>query len=558
MQIGGSFVSERESMSFDVVIVGAGVAGLSAAIRLKQCALARGDEVSIVVLEKGSEIGAHVLSGAIIDPVGLDQLLPDWRTLGAPLQTRVASEWLSVLTARKSLDIPAFVLPRVTRHDHCYVGSLGALTKWLGEQAALLGVEIFPGFAAAECLYDEAGALKGVATPDQGLDRQGQPTSGFMRGVELLGRTVIIAEGARGSLAGQLIKRFRLDEGCSPTKYALGLKELWQIPADLHRAGHVRHLTGWPLPRGVGGGGFVYHYGDNLVSLGLVVHADYKDPALSPYDLLQRLKTHPSLKSVLTGGKRIGYGARTLSVGGFDALPQAVFPGGMLIGCAAGLFDMARLKGVHNAILSGIAAAQCCMESLQENSSVDELKSRYQATLERVGVVKELRAARKVKPLLARYGPYAGGGLALLDLWSQQIFKKSLPVSRLRGQSDRLMMRRGGGSPPPVPSWDGILSFDKPSSLGLAGVFHDENQPPHLVFRNPERQLQNVHEYSLEPAQYYCPAGVYELRDNEQSSPYIHISSSNCLHCKMCDIKDPANNLKWTMPPSGGPTYVDM
>ena len=545
-------------MSYDVVIVGAGVAGLSAAIRLKQWASEHEQPLDVVVLEKGVEVGAHILSGAIIDPIGLDRLLPDWRKLGAPLKISVCDERLSFLSATKSINIPSKLLPRVVHHKECYVGSLGALTKWLGEQALSLGVEIFPGFAAAHCLYDEKGALKGVATPDQGLDKDGNPTSSFMRGVEILGRTTLIAEGARGFLAGQLIKRFHLDEGCSPAKYALGLKEVWQVPAELHRPGHVRHMTGWPLPRGVGGGGFLYHAGDNLVSLGMVVHADYKDPALSPFDLLQTLKTHPSIKPLLEGGKRIGYGARTLSVGGIDAMPQAVFPGGMLIGCSAGLFNMARLKGVHNAMLSGIAAAECCFASMGEGEHRTDMKICYQTALEQMGVLSELRAAANVKPLLARFGPLLGGGLAALDLWISQIFKKSLPINLAWAKSDRALMGTDSPSQSIEQSYDGQLTFDKPSSLRLAGVFHDENQPAHLIFRDPAKQLRNVQHLALEPAQYYCPAGVYELRKDEHSNAYIDISPSNCLHCKMCDIKDPANNLIWTMPPSGGPTYVDM
>ena len=351
---------KRETMSYDVVIVGAGVAGLSAAIRLRQWAIEHELDVSVVVLEKAAQVGAHILSGAIIDPVGLDQLLPDWRLMGAPLLTKVSDEQLSILTGQKSWPVPNFVLPAQMKHQDCYVGSLGALTRWLAEQAEKLGVEVYPGFAGAELLFDGQGALKGIATPDQGLDEDGQPTSSFVAGMELHGRITLVAEGARGFLAGQLIKHFHLDEGRSPAKYALGLKELWKVPSDLHRAGQVRHLVGWPFPRGAGGGGFLYHYAEDLVSVGLVVHADYQDPSLSPDDLFQTFKTHPAIRPLLEKGTRIGYGARVLSVGGEASLPKAVFPGGMLIGCAAGLFDMARLKGVDHAMLSGMVAAECC------------------------------------------------------------------------------------------------------------------------------------------------------------------------------------------------------
>ena len=545
-------------MSFDVVIVGAGVAGLSAAIRLRQWSIEHEFDVSVVVLEKGAQVGAHILSGAIIDPVGLDQLLPQWRSMGAPLLTKVTNEQLSILSAHKNWVVPSFLLPRVMKQQNCYVGSLGALTSWLAKQAEVLGVEIYPGFAGAELLFDEQGGLKGVATPDQGLDEQGRPSDAFVPGMELHGRFTLVAEGARGFLAGQLIKHFHLHEGRVPAKYALGLKELWQVPGELHRAGEVRHMVGWPLPHRVGGGGFLYHYGDNLVSVGLVVHADYQDPALSPDDLFQSFKTHPSLRPLLAKGTRVGYGARVLSVGGEAAMPKAVFPGGMLIGCAAGLFDMARLKGVHNAMLSGMVAAECCFQQLGDGERPGDLALCYQTALAEKEIFAKLHAARNVKPLLSRFGLFVGGALSIMDLWIGSLFGKSIPVSLRHGSSDRGALKgRGRVRHQPIDP-DGVVSFDRSTSLALSGVSHDEAQPPHLHFRDPKKQLENLHQFGLEPAQFYCPAKVYEIRQNTQGEAYLHISSSNCLHCKMCDLKDPADNIIWDIPPSGGPIYVDM
>jgi electron-transferring-flavoprotein dehydrogenase len=555
-------MSERESMSFDVVIVGAGVAGLSVAIRLKQLSLENGHEISVVVLEKAVEVGAHVLSGAIIDPVGLDQLLPDWRENAAPLATKVCEEQLSLLTKTASIAVPSLFIPRLMKHQNCYVGSLGALTRWLGEQAASMGVEIYPGFAASELLYDEDGALKGVATPDQGLDSNNQPTDAFMRGMELLGRYTLIAEGARGYLAQQLIQQFDLDKGRSSAKYGLGIKELWQVPADLHRPGRVEHMVGWPLSSKATGGGFLYHYGDNLVSIGLVVHADYTNPALSPFDLFQTFKTHPSIRSLLEDGKRIGYGARAISEGGLQSVPRLAFAGGALIGCSAGLMNLPRLKGSHNAILSAMLAAQSCFEALQEGRSNDELTD-YQNRFDDSEIARELQLVANAKPLLERFGSIVGGGIGLFNLWRRQLFGGKGPaLARIRQSGrpvDRATLETSENQAAVSEFYaDDSLTFDRASSLKLAGVFHEENQPAHLVFKDPAQQLQNLQRFGLEPAQYYCPAGVYELRHDEQKQPYIHISAANCLHCKMCDIKDPADNIIWHMPPSGGPTYVDM
>ncbi len=562
---------DRESMSFDVVIVGAGVAGLSAAIRLRQLSLEHDFELSIVVLEKASEIGGHVLSGAIVDPAGLDQLFPDWRERDCPLATRVNKERLSFLTGKRRFALPKSLIPPVMRHDNCYVGSLGALTCWLGEQAAQLGVEIFPGYAGAELLFDQAGALKGVATPDQGLDRYGQQTSKFMRGMEILGRFTLVAEGARGALAEQIIQHYGLDKGRSPAKYAIGIKELWQVKNGVHQAGSVHHMAGWPLPQNVGGGSFIYHFGDDLVALGLVVHGDYKELRLSPFELLQKLKTHPCVGPLLKQGKRVGYGARTLSVGGWTSMPEPVFPGGLLIGCAAGLFNMARLKGVHTAMLSGLAAAEYCFRQSKEGEGAGQTAPCFEQALEEKGVSGELYEARYIKPLLGRFGSVFGSVAVFVGLWANALTRRGaigrgVSAKRARKAPGSFYDRADRDFWVPASRKkqirrvkpDGILTFDCASSLALAGVFHDDNQPAHLIFRDKARSLDNVKRFGFEPAQYYCPAGVYELRYDENGEAFIHISSTNCLHCKMCDIKDPANNIVWTTPPSGGPTYVDM
>ncbi len=548
-------------MSFDVVIVGAGVAGLSAAITLKQLACDKGEEISVVVLEKGERVGAHILSGAIVPGFALDRLLPDWRTQGAPLTTKVSAAKLSFLSQRKSWTLPEVLLPPVMRHDKqdFYVGSLGALMRWLGEQASGLGVEIYPGFAGAELLYGEDGALLGVATPDQGLDKKGRPTRNFEQGLELHGRYTFLAEGARGSLSGQLIDRFNLRAGRQPAKYALGLKELWQVSGVRHQSGLVEHFTGWPLggASSANGGGFVYHYGDNLVSVGLVVHADYRTPALSPFDLMQSFKTHPTIKPLFEGGKRIGYGARVISAGGWQSLPKLVFPGGALLGCAAGMVNGVSMKGIHNAILSGRYAAFACHKALVAGRAGDELAD-YQGKLEQSEIALDLKAVRNMKPLLGRFGMQMGGALAGVELWLLQIFRQPVPYTLSHRKKDRETLCAGLEPLNEPMVYDQLLTFDKASSLQLSGVAHDENQPPHLVFRDPQKQLNNLYRFDLEPAQYYCPAGVYEQRTDEHNKPFIHISSANCLHCKMCDLKDSANNIDWHIPPKGGPNYVDM
>ena len=547
-------MSKRDSMGYDVVIVGAGVAGLSAAIRLKQLAHEEGRETSIVVLEKGETVGAHILSGALISTFALDQLLPDWRTQGAPLDTRVSQSRLSYLSEKKSWSLPEKLLPPLMRHrkSDAYVGSLGALVRWLGQQAEALGVEIYPGFAATELLYDQQGALKGVATAEQGGEQ----------GLELHGRYTLLAEGARGFLSQELMEKFDLRAGCEPQKYALGLKELWQIRAEAHQAGRVEHYFGWPLTgrlnRGrANGGAFLYHYGDRLVSLGLVVHADYENPALSPFDLLQHFKTHPAISPLLAGGVRLGYGARAITAGGWQSLPRLVFPGGALLGCAAGMVNAASMKGTHNAIVSGCAAALSCHEALCEERSGDELVG-YQERVEQGEIARDLKAARFIKPLLTRYGMRRGGALGGAALWLEQGVKRSLPFSLSHVQRDRdslkkQALQRGARLVP-----DDVLTFDKASSLHLAGVSHEEDQPSHLVFREAGRALDNRHDLGLEPAQYYCPAGVFELRQSPAGQDFIHLSSSNCLHCKMCDLKDSGVNIRWTPPPKGGPNYVNM
>lgn len=550
-------MTERDSMSFDVVIVGAGPAGLAAAIRLKQLATSAGREVTVVVLEKGASLGAHILSGAIVDPVGLDRLLPDWRGRGAPLTQPVVNEHLGLLTAVRRLDLPHRLLPPAMRHAGCYVGSLGTLVQWLGAEAEALGVEVYPGFGAAETVHDERGAVTGVLTPDQGVGRDGQPTEAFVAGIELRGRYTLIAEGARGFLAGKLIRRFDLAAGRQPGKYAIGIKELWQVAPERHRPGRVEHLVGWPLPRGVAGGGFLYHYGDNLVAVGHVTHADYAGPDLSPFDTMQRLKTHPALRGLFAGATRIGYGARTIADGGWQSAPRLVFPGGALVGCAGGLLDPVRMKGVHHAILSGMLAAEDCFAALQAGRAHDALAG-YEARLREGEIGRALQAGRNFKPLLERFGPLAGGALAAAEQWSRALTGLTLPVTLGHEGRDRdaLRPRPGVAGAPLQP--DGVLTFDRQSSLLLAGVEHPKGQPRHLKLADPARSLANVERFGQEPAECYCPAEVYEVRPRAAGGHFLHISAGNCLHCKLCDIKDPAGNISWTLPAAGGPRYVGL
>ena len=552
-------VPERESMEFDVVIVGAGPAGLAAAIRLKQLAAENNRDISVVVLEKGSEVGAHILSGAVIDPVGLDALIPDWRERGAPVETQVSSDRFLYLTKNKAIRLPNFLMPPLMSNHGNYVVSLGNLCRWLGEQAEALGVEVYPGFAASEILYDGKGAVRGVATGDMGVARDGAHKEGFMRGMELAGKYTFLAEGARGSLTKQAIAKFKLDEGREPQKYGLGLKELWEVQGDKHRPGLVQHTMGWPLDDATGGGSFLYHFGDNLVSVGFVVHLNYANPWLAPYEEFQRFKTHPAIRATFEGAKRVAYGARALSEGGFQSVPKLAFPGGALIGCAAGFMNVPRIKGSHNAMLSGIMAAEAAFEALQENRARDVLEA-YETAYETSGIARDLKRVRNVKPLWSRFGTRLGLIFGGADMWLNTLLP-FLVHTLGHGKPDHATLEPAAKfTPIEYPRPDGVLTFDKLSSVFVSATNHEEDQPVHLQVSDMELQRTSEHDTYAGPSARYCPAGVYEwIEQGGKGEPRFQINAQNCVHCKSCDIKDPEQNITWVTPEGGGgPNYSNM
>ena len=550
---------ERESMEFDIVIVGAGPAGLAAAIRLKQLAQENDKDISVVVLEKGSEVGAHILSGAVIDPVGLDALIPDWREQGAPVETPVTQDKFLYLTSGKSFRLPNFLMPPLMSNHGNYVVSLGNLCRWLGEQAEALGVEVYPGFAAGELLFDDKGAVRGVATGDMGVAGDGAPKDTFMRGMELLGKYTFLGEGAHGSLTKQIIAKFHLDEGKEPQKYGLGLKELWQVAPDKHKPGLVQHTMGWPLDDATGGGSFLYHFGDNLVSVGFVVHLNYSNPYLAPYEEFQRFKTHPGIRDTFEGGKRVSYGARAISEGGFQSVPKLAFPGGALIGCGAGFMNVPRIKGSHNAMLSGIMAAESAFEALCEERSGDVLEA-YETAYESSGIARDLKKVRNVKPLWSRFGTRLGLMLGGVDMWLSTLLP-FLKYTLGHGKPDFASLEPASKCKPiEYPRPDGKLTFDKLSSVFLSATNHEEDQPVHLKVADLDLQRASEHDRFAGPSARYCPAGVYEwIEEGEGGEPRYQINAQNCVHCKTCDIKDPEQNITWTVPEGGGgPNYPNM
>ena len=549
---------ERETMEFDVVIVGAGPSGLAAAIRLKQLAAAKGAEISVVVLEKGSEVGAHILSGAVIDPIGLNALIPDWKEKGAPITQLVTKDKLYFLTERRAMGIPHLTMPPMMSNKGCYIVSLGDVVRWLGEQAEALGVEIYPGFPAAEVLKDGKDGVIGVATGDLGVGRSGEPKDDFVRGMALLGKYTLIAEGPRGSLAKKLIRDYGLDTNSNPQKYGIGLKELWQVKPEKHKPGLTQHTMGWPLDDRTGGGSFMYHYGENLVALGFVVHLNYENPYISPFHELQRLKTHPIVAPVLEGAKRIGYGARAIAEGGWQSIPKLTFPGGALMGCSAGFVNVPRIKGSHNAILSGIAAAEAAFEALQAGRRGDELLA-YEERVRTGPIAADLKRARNVKPLLSRFGTLKGTLLGGVDMWLNTISTSLSPTLKHHKPDYATLKPAKEYKPIQYLKPDGKLTFDIPSSLFLSGTNHEEDQPVHLVLSDPEAPVRDNLPTYAEPAQRYCPAAVYEIVTNGEDKPRFQINAQNCLHCKTCDIKDPAQNINWRPPEGGGgPTYSGM
>jgi electron-transferring-flavoprotein dehydrogenase len=550
-------VPDRETMEFDVVIVGAGPAGLAAAIRLKQLAAKTGKDLSVVILEKGSEVGAHILSGAVIDPVALDRLLPDWREQGSPLNTPVTEDRFYYLWKTGGVYVPNIFMPPLMNNHGCYTGSLGSLTRWLAEQAEALGVEIYPGFAVTDVIFGDNGAIEGVITGDMGVARDGSHEDNFTPGIALTGKYTLFAEGARGSLSKMLIKKLGLDAESGPQKFGIGLKELWEVPAEKHRPGLVQHTMGWPLDDKTGGGSFLYHFGERLVSVGFVVHLDYDNPYLDPFKEFQRAKTHPRVATHLEGGKRIAYGARALTEGGWQAVPRLAFPGGALIGCAAGFMNVPRIKGSHNAMLSGMMAAEAVFSAIEAGRSGDVLEA-YPASVQASSMAKELKRVRNVKPLWSRFGTLAGVMLGGIDMWLNTLFP-FLRYTLKHLKPDYASLKKAKDAKPiDYEKPDGKLTFDILSSVFLSGTNHAENQPVHLRLTDPSIPIEhNLPDYA-EPAQRYCPAQVYEVvREGDRLR--FQINAQNCVHCKTCDVKDPAQNINWVPPEGGdGPNYVNM
>jgi electron-transferring-flavoprotein dehydrogenase len=545
----------REAMEYDVVIVGGGPAGLAAAIRLKQLAAQQGRDVSVCVLEKGGELGAHILSGAVMDPRAMQELFPNWKEQGAPLNTAVTEDRVLFLTETKSYATPHFMVPKALANHGNYVISLGNVVRWLGQQAEALGVEIFPGFPAAEILYNEDGSVKGVATGNMGVNREGEPTDAFQLGMELHAKYTLFAEGSRGHLGKQLIAKYELDKGKDPQVYGIGIKELWEIDPAKHQPGLVIHTAGWPLASDTYGGSFLYHLENNQVAVGFVVGLAYQNPYLSPYEEFQRYKTHPDIRGFFEGGKRISYGARAITAGGLQSLPKTVFPGGALVGDDAGFLNVSRIKGSHAAIKTGMLAADAAFAALGEGRQHDELAG-YPAAFEQSWLHEELHVARNFKPWMSK-GLVLGTIMTGID---QILFKGKAPWTLRHKHADHETLRPAADFKPIVyPKPDGKLTFDRLSSVFISNTNHAEDQPVHLTLKNPNVPVEiNLAKYAG-PEQRYCPAGVYEFMKTDDGKDRLQINAQNCVHCKTCDIKDPTQNIVWVTPEGGGgPNYPNM
>ncbi|GLI21270.1 electron-transferring-flavoprotein dehydrogenase [Xanthobacter flavus] len=550
---------EREGMDYDVVVVGAGPAGLATAIRLKQQAAERGTDVSVVVVEKGSEVGAHILSGAVVDPIGLDALIPGWREeADAPLTVQVTDDHFYLLGPAGGVKLPNFAMPPLMNNHGNYVGSLGNVCRFLAQKAEALGVEIYPGFAADEILYDDKGAVIGIATGDMGVDKTGEQKPEFTRGMELRGRYTVFAEGARGHLTKKIIAKYNLGEGRDVPKFGIGLKELWKVKPEKHKPGLVQHAFGWPLDSKTGGGAFLYHIDDEQVVVGFVVHLNYQNPWLSPFDEFQRFKTHPLFKDTFEGGKRISYGARAITEGGWQSVPKLSFPGGVLVGCAAGFVNVPRIKGSHNAVLSGMLAADHLLDALAAERNHDELAS-YEAAWRSSAIGADLKKVRNMKPLWSKFGTFLGIPLGALDMWTNT-FGFSLFGTLKHGKTDAASLKPAKDCKKiTYPRPDGVLTFDKLSSVFLSNTNHEENQQVHLVVKDMALQKASEHDIYAGPSNRYCPAGVYEWIEEGADAPRFQINAQNCVHCKTCDIKDPNQNITWTAPEGGGgPNYPNM
>jgi electron-transferring-flavoprotein dehydrogenase len=549
-------MTDRESMPYDLVIVGGGPAGLSAAIRAKQLASQQGLELSVCILEKGSEIGAHILSGAVVDPRALDELLPNWRDLDSPMTVPVTENHHWILTETKSHEFPHALMPPFMNNKGCYTVSLGNLCRWMAGQAEALGVEIFPGFAAAEILWNDDGSVKGVATGDMGIARDGTRKDSWQPGLELHAKYTFFAEGVRGHLSKQLIKHFALDKDSQPQIFGIGLKELWDIPAENHVPGKVIHTQGWPLSD-ANGGGFLYHQANGQVALGFSVWLNYSNPYLSPFDEFQRWKTHPSIKAILEGGRRVSYGARAINDGGWQSVPKLTFPGGALIGCSAGFLNVPRIKGSHTAMKTGMMAAEAAVDAIISQRSSDELAA-YGEAYKKSWVFSELKMVRNTVPAVEKFGNFFGTAIAGMTMWLEYLGYE-LPFTMKNHPDYKSLKRKGDAKPIAYPKPDGVFSFDKLTSVFLSNTNHEEDQPIHLTLKDPLIPISvNLPLYD-EPAQRYCPAGVYEVVGLDTDEPRFQINAQNCVHCKTCDIKDPSQNITWVVPEGGGgPNYPNM